>query len=61
MTLKDKYLNLALNFDYFPSKTDREMLRKDTESQIIERIKRFEYQSRNFDGLALKNDLCRNS
>ena len=56
MTLKDKYLNLALNFDYFPSKTDREMLRKDTESQIIERIKRFEYQSRNFDGLALKND-----
>ena len=42
MTLKDKYLNLALNFDYFPSKTDREMLRKDTESQIIERIKRFE-------------------
>lgn len=61
MTLKDKYLNLALNFDYFPSKTDRDMLRKDTETQIIERIKRFEYQSRNFEGLALNNDFLINS
>ena len=61
MSLKDKYLNLALNYDYVPLKVDRDMLRKDTESQIIERIKRFEHSSRNFDIIAQRNDYYGNS
>jgi hypothetical protein len=32
MSLKDKYLSLALNYDYLPSKVDKNMLLKDTES-----------------------------
>jgi hypothetical protein len=32
MSLKDKYLYLALNYDYVPTKVDKDMLIKDTES-----------------------------
>ena len=61
MSLKDKYLNLALNYDYLPSKVDRNMLIKDTESQIIERIKRFDNSSRNFDKIGLINNNLKKS